>query len=122
MRFLKSFKHALQGIKQCAISEKNFRLQLIIAAFTFFSGMVFKISVHDWYAIFFCTALVLSLEMINTAIEKLSDAITKSFHPAIKQVKDIAAGAVCLAAVASLITGCFIFIPKLNLLIKHFIK
>jgi undecaprenol kinase len=122
MRFLKSFKYALQGIKHCFVSEKNFRMLLVIAAITFFLGIVFRISASEWLAVLFCSALVLSLEMINTAIEKLSNIVTESIHPVIKQVKDIAAGAVCLVSILSFIIGCIIFLPKIALVIKYFIK
>lgn len=122
MRFLKSFKYALRGIKHCSVSEKNFRMQLVIAAITFFFGIALRISTAEWLAILFCSALVLGLEMVNTTIEKLSDIITKSTHLAIKQVKDIAAGAVCLVSIISFITGCIIFLPKIKLIIKYFSK
>ena len=122
MRLVKSFKYALQGIKHCSVSEKNFRIQLAIAAIAFFFGIVFTITTVEWLAILFCSALVLGLEMVNTTIEKLSDTITKSIHPVLKQVKDIAAGAVCLVSIISFITGCIIFLPKIQSLIKYFTK
>jgi diacylglycerol kinase len=122
MRFLRSFKYALLGIKHCSVSEKNFRIQLIIAAITFFFGIALRISATEWLAILLCFALVLGLEMINTTIEKLSNIITESIHPVIKQIKDIAAGAVCLVSIISFITGCIIFLPRIKLLINTFLK
>ncbi|MEP6947745.1 MAG: diacylglycerol kinase family protein [Ginsengibacter sp.] len=122
MRFLKSFKYALQGIRHCSVSEKNFRIQLVIAAITFLFGIALRISPTEWLAILFCSALVLGLEMVNTTIEKLSDTITKSIDPVIKQVKDIAAGAVCLVSVISFIIGCIIFLPKIQPFSKYFTK
>ena len=122
MQFFKSLKYALQGIKHCSVSERNFRIQLVIAAITFVCGMILRISATEWLAILFCSALVLGLEMVNTTIEKLSDTITKSIHPVIKQVKDIAAGAVCLVSIISLIIGCIIFLPKIQSIIQPFIK
>jgi diacylglycerol kinase len=122
MRFLKSFKYALQGIKHCSVYEKNFRIQLVIGAITFLFGIGLKISPTEWLAILFCSALVLGLEMVNTTIEKLSDSITKSIDPVIKQVKDIAAGAVCLVSVISFIIGCIIFLPKIQSYFKYFAK
>lgn len=122
MRFLKSFRYAWQGIKYCFNSEKNFRIQLAISSITFLSGMVCRISTVEWLAILFCSALVLGLEMVNTTIEKLSDTITRTIHPVIKEVKDIAAGAVCLVSVISLLIGCIIFLPKIQPFIKYFFK
>ena len=57
--------------------------------------------------------LVLSLELMNTAIEKICDLISKDIHPVIKVVKDISAAAVLIAAIGSLFTGAIIFLPKL---------
>ncbi len=122
MRFLKSVGYGLQGLKSCFHSEKNFRIQLSIASITFFAGVVCGIKPHEWLAILFCTALVLGLEIINTAIEKLSDVFTTSNHPLIKQVKDIAASAVLVVSIISLIIGCIIFIPRIIIIIKNYYK
>ncbi|HEV8084012.1 MAG TPA: diacylglycerol kinase family protein [Chitinophagaceae bacterium] len=122
MPFFKSLGYALQGLQSCFYSEKNFRIQLSIASITFFTGVVCGITRNEWLAVLFCTALVLGLEIINTAIEKLSNVFTTSVHPLIKQVKDIAASAVLLASVISLVTGCIIFIPRIILIIKNYYK
>ena len=122
MGFLKSIGYAWQGIKYCFRSEKNFRIELIVALITFAFAIVFKIGINEWLAILFCCALVLSLEIINTAIEKLSNVVSKSIHPVIKLVKDMAAGAVFLVSIISLITACIIFLPKIELFIKYIFK
>jgi diacylglycerol kinase len=122
MRFLKSFSYAWQGIKYCFNSEKNFRIQLAIASITFLSGMVCRIKTNEWLVILFCSALVLGLEIINTAIEKLANIFTVSIHPVIKLVKDIAAGAVLLVSIISFTIGCIIFLPKVELFIKYLFK
>src|SRR5437868_37572 len=122
MRFMNSIKYAWQGIRYCSISEKNFRIQLVIGLIVFFTGIIFKISATEWLAILVCLALVLGLEMINTTIEKLSNIITVSIHPEIKKVKDIAAGAVCLVSIISFVIGCIIFLPKIHSLLNNLIK
>ena len=115
-RLIKSFGYAWQGLKYCFCFEKNFRAQLCVAIITFVIGFCFEISSHEWLTILFCSALVLSLEMINTTIEKLSNEISQSINPVIKQVKDIAAGAVFLSSMVSFIIGMIIFLPKIKLL------
>jgi diacylglycerol kinase len=122
MRFLKSIGYAWQGIKYCFMSEKNFRIELIVALITFAFAIVLRIGINEWLAILFCCALVLSLEIMNTAIEKLSNAVSTSIHPVIKLVKDMAAGAVFLVSIISLVTACIIFLPKVELLIKYIFK
>lgn len=120
MRFLKSLRYALAGISQCARLEKNFRLQLLFAITIVLVAAFFKISTSEWIALIFCIMVVLSLEMINSAIEKTCDLVTTEIHPLIKQIKDIAAGAVLLASAGSVVTACIIFIPRLYLLFKNF--
>ncbi|HEY5408679.1 MAG TPA: diacylglycerol kinase family protein [Ginsengibacter sp.] len=122
MKFIRSVQCAWHGIKYCFKSEKNFRMELIIASITFSFAIALKIGVNEWLAILFCSALVLSLEIINTAIEKLSNIVTMSIHPVIKLIKDMAAGAVFLVSIISLIIGAIIFLPKIEFLIKNIFK
>jgi len=67
----------------------------------------------EWMVILLCIALVIGLEMLNSAIEKLCDAVHPEIHPFIKYTKDIAAGAVLWACIISGIIGAIIFIPKI---------
>jgi diacylglycerol kinase len=119
MKLIRSIGYALQGIKYCLISEKNFRIQLIAALIAIACGIILHIDLFEWMLILFCLAFVLALEMINTSIEKLSNIVDSNIHPGIKIIKDVAAGAVSIAALLSLVLGCFIFIPKFLSLIKH---
>ncbi len=120
MRFIKSLNYAWQGIVHCIRSEKNFQIQLVVASITFLGGILFDLKNNEWLMILFCSALVLSLELINTSIEQLSNIVSESIHPLIKLVKDVAAGAVLLASIVSFAMGCIIFLPKIELLIKSF--
>ena len=122
MRFLRSIGYAWQGIKYCFRSERNFRIELIIAFITLLFAIMLRIDSGEWLAILFCSSLVLSLEIINTAIEKLSNVVVASIHPIIKVVKDMAAGAVFLVSVVSIIVACIIFVPRIELLIKNILK
>ncbi len=120
MKLLKSFYYAFNGIKICFASEINFKIHLAAAITAVALGFVLNISLFEWVAIIFCIALVASIEMINTAIEKLCNVVYEGINPKIKMVKDIAAGAVLLTAIGSLIIGCIIFVPKIIDLLKHF--
>ncbi|MEP7253987.1 MAG: diacylglycerol kinase family protein [Ginsengibacter sp.] len=122
IRFLKSTGYAFAGLKTCFANEKNFRIQVVIGILIVIAGFVFQIESNEWLVVLVCAALVLTLEMMNTAIEKLSDLYTTSIHPGIKIIKDVAAGAVLLASLVSAICGCIIFIPRIILIIKHFYK
>jgi diacylglycerol kinase len=112
-RFLKSFGFALEGILEFFLYERNARIQLAVAIVVIILGAAFKVSQNEWLVIIFSITLVLTLEMINSAIERLCDLVSKDFHPGIKRIKDTAAGAVLVAAVFSLIAGLIIFIPKI---------
>jgi len=118
MKLIKSFGYAWAGIKSCFQSEPNFRIHSVLAIVALLFSIVFNISAYEWIAVGFCIALVVTMEMLNTAIEKLCDVVHKEVHPGIKKVKDIAAGAVLVAAFFSLITGGIIFLPKIINLIK----
>jgi undecaprenol kinase len=113
---IKSFLYAWQGIKYCLNHEKNLRLEFFIAIIISSAGFYFHLSPQEWITVLLCQALVLSLEMMNTSIEKLSNMITQEIHPVIKQIKDMAAGAVLLSSIVSCIIGLIIFIPKIKLL------
>lgn len=114
----KVFAVAINGIVHSFRTEGNFKIQLVATVLATFLGLYFNISTTEWLVIIICCAMVLALELINTAIEKLCDMISKDFHPAIKIVKDTAAGAVLVAAAGSAIAGALIFGP----LIIHQIK
>ncbi|MDX2046050.1 MAG: diacylglycerol kinase family protein [Chitinophagaceae bacterium] len=113
MKFLQSFKHAGNGILLFFLHERNGQVQLVAALGAIGMGWFLKVSVTEWILITGCITAVLSLEMLNTAIEKLSDVVIPGFHDGIKTVKDIAAGSVLLSAAASLVTGILIFVPKI---------
>ena len=118
MKLIKSFAYALHGLKICFISELNFRIHTVLTIIAVILAIVFNVSIFEWMAISFCIAFVIAMEMLNTSIEKLCDVIHQEFHPGIKKVKDIAAGAVLVSAVFSLITGLIIFLPKIIVYFK----
>ena len=76
-------------------------------------GFTVSLSCFQWMLVLFCIGFVISLEMINSAIERYCDLVTTDFHPGIKIIKDVAAGAVLVASIMSLIIGLIIFIPAL---------
>jgi diacylglycerol kinase len=77
------------------------------------AGIVFKISKNEWIAVIFCIGWVIALELVNSAIESTADFISKERNESIKKIKDLSAGAVLVAAIASAIIGLIIFLPKL---------
>jgi undecaprenol kinase/diacylglycerol kinase (ATP) len=111
--FIKSAGFAFHGIKQFFKSERNGRIQALIAVVVILSGILFSISMIEWLIVILFIALVLSMEMLNSALEKLSDKVNPDFDPEIKVIKDMAAGAVLWTSMLSVIAAICIFIPKI---------
>lgn len=107
---MKSLGFALRGIMHTLKTERNFRIQLCFAFYVILTGFVCRLSSAEWAAVLGCIGLVLGLESVNTAIERLCDTVTCSYHPGIKLAKDTAAGAVLLAALAAAAVGGVIFL------------
>lgn len=107
-----SFKYAWKGICSAVKSERNMHIHLIFVAAVVICGFVFHISKTEWLACIGCFGLVLAAEMMNTAIETIVNLVSPERHPLAGKAKDIAAGAVLIAAIASAIVGLIIFVPK----------
>jgi diacylglycerol kinase len=107
-----SFSFAFEGVK-AAFMEPNFRVQVLSAVLVLFLGFGFGITKTEWLFVILCCAGVLSLELINSAVERLCDVITSEINPNIKYIKDVCAAAVLLASLASLAVGIIIFTPYL---------
>ncbi len=111
--FYKAVIHAFTGIYYCMFQERNIRIQLTVAIAVIITAANFNVSNTEWIAVLFSIALVLCMEMLNTAIEKLCDTVEQAYHPSIKIVKDVSAGAVLFASLISSTIGLIIFIPKI---------
>jgi diacylglycerol kinase (ATP) len=113
---LKSFKYAWEGIVSFFRLEYNAQIHLAITVLVLVLSVTLQFSKWEVIAVVFSIAIVWVVEMINTVIEKMMDFICIERHPQIKLIKDLAAGAVLVAAIAAAIIGCIIFIPKLVIL------
>jgi diacylglycerol kinase len=111
-RFFASFGFAGKGIALAFRSQPNFKTQFVIAAIITVLGLVLRLAVIEWLCLSLAMGLVLSMEIANTAIEKLVDMVTRERHPVAGQVKDLAAGAVLVASIVAAIVGLLIFIPR----------
>lgn len=107
-----SFRYAFNGLKTLLQSEHNAWIHLAATILVICLGFCLKISSGEWIAICFAIGFVFSMEIINTAIEKLCDFVSVEKHLLIKQIKDLAAAAVLVAAITALAIGLIIFIPK----------
>jgi diacylglycerol kinase len=112
MAFIKRLRFAFAGWVYFFRNEANGQIQGIVAVLVTVAGFVLEVSKQEWLWLILCFAMVIALEMVNSAIEGLANRLHPDIHPAIKMVKDVAAGAVLWAAVMSAIIGLIIFGPK----------
>lgn len=112
-RLVKSFGYALSGIAYTTKTQMNFRIHLAAIILVVVFGWYLKLSSADWLWIVLAIGLVLVAELLNTAIELLVDLVSPDFNIQAGRVKDVAAGAVIVAALISVVIGAIIFIPKL---------
>lgn len=111
--FLQNVGFASEGIKYFFKNERNGKIQIVIAILIVGLGVLSKLSSIEWCFIAGCIAIVIALEMVNTALERVCAMLSLEFHPMIKIIKDVAAGAVLWASIFCAIIGSIIFIPHL---------
>jgi diacylglycerol kinase len=112
---MKRFRYAIDGLISAIRSEANMRIHIVAAVLACIAGFYFNLASGEWIVIIICIVLVISFELINTAVEELCNMIHPEQHPVIKKIKDIAAGSVLVAAIGSVVVGLIIFLPKLIL-------
>lgn len=111
-----SFYYAFQGIKVNILNERNLAIHFSVMLLVIILGFIFKISVTEWLICILLFGFVITLELMNTAIETAIDICMPEINPKAKLAKDTAAGAVLVVAIVSVIIGIIIFVPKIILL------
>ncbi len=106
--FKQSIFYALNGIK-ISLREKHIKVHVVIMFLVIIAGCYFKITVTEWLFCLLLFGLVISLEIINTAIEKLTDLVSPNYNINAGKVKDLAAGAVLFATLIAVVGGVIIF-------------
>jgi diacylglycerol kinase len=109
---IRSFGYAFKGIKAVFGNEANMNIHLIMSILVIACGFIFKISITEWMLCIICFGLVISLEMLNSAIENLVNLVSPEQNKIAGKIKDISAGAVLIAAICAAIVGLIIFVPK----------
>ncbi len=109
---LKGFKYATKGAWMLLKNEASIQVQAFLSILVIIAGFYFNISTTEWILQILAIALVMSVEGLNTAAEEIANFVHPDFHKKIGYIKDVAAGAVFFAAVAAVVIGCIIYIPK----------
>ena len=111
-KFYGGFRYAIEGILTRIRQEQNMKMHCIMTVLVVLAGFFFEISKIEWCICLLLFGMVISLELVNTAVEAVVDLVTEERHPLAKIAKDTAAGAVLIAAIMAAIVGLIIFVPK----------
>lgn len=111
--FKGSVKNCLDGISYVTKNEKNFKREIVLGIIALILSYILKIDKIEFIIVLTMICLVLTTEIINTAIERAVDLVTKEYHELARIAKDVSAGSVLVTSIFSLIIGIIIFIPKI---------
>ncbi|WP_223648374.1 diacylglycerol kinase family protein [Hymenobacter psoromatis] len=112
-RRVASFGHALRGVGSALRSEVHLQLHAVATAVVLGVGLYFQLRPTEWALVALAVAGVWAAELFNTAIETLTNLLSPGYHPLAGRAKDVAAGAVLLAALGALAVGSCVFGPKI---------
>ena len=108
-----SLRHALRGLGLAFRTERSFRFQTILGCVSVLLAWALRISAIEWLCLAFVVGLVLVLELLNSSFERMVDLAKPRLDDAVRDLKDILAGAVLVAAMIAVLVGMVIFLPKL---------
>ena len=110
---IKSIRYAFKGAYLLITTEASIKVQFFIGTLITIAGFYYHISAIEWMIQILTIATIMSIEGLNTAVEKIADFVHPNHHKKIGFIKDIAAGAVFITAIAAVVIGCIIYIPKI---------
>lgn len=121
---VRSFKYAIAGLLYTLKTQRNMRIHFSAAALVIAFGCFYGLSAVEWVALGFTITFVIVCEMLNTAVENAVDVATSSYHKKAKVAKDVAAGAVLMAAVLAVAVAILLFcdLAKLGAAIQHILS
>lgn len=108
-----SFQMAFAGIGRAVVTERNFQIHLVATVIVVAMLIWLSATLWEWAVIIMAIVIVLALELVNTALEKLIDFLNPQVHPTIKTIKDMAGGSVLVGALGAVIVGLVIILPKI---------
>ncbi len=116
---LRSFGHAFRGLAILLQSQHNARIHAVATVLAVAAGALLRISAAEWVLITLAVLCVWATEALNTSIEFLVDLVSPELHPVAAKAKDVAAGAVLVAALGSLVVGVVVFGPYVLKLLER---
>lgn len=115
--FTSSLRHALRGVWIVFWAERNFRVHVAAAVLVFVFASLLRVDVWEFILLILLSAAVLILELLNSVIERIADGLKPRLFPIVRDVKDLMAGAVLVAAATATVVGAMIFLPYLLALV-----
>jgi|GEM_PF-195814 diacylglycerol kinase len=115
--FSESSRHAWSGIVLAFRTEKNLKIQIIVYVLALIGTFLLQVTFAEMAIIILTATLIVSLEMVNTAVEYFSNIVEPQYNDAVRIIKDITAGAVMFASGAAVMIGLLIFLPRIILLL-----
>jgi len=112
-KFVAGFRYAFSGLWYALRTQRNARVHVCIAILAILLGVALHISAIEFALVFVAITGVFIAEMFNTVFELCIDLASPEYHPLAKIAKDVAAGAVLLSAILSIVIGLFVFVPHL---------
>jgi diacylglycerol kinase len=112
-KFIRSFNYAKAGGEHAHRTQRNIGIHLVAALLVLAAAIWLKVSLLELALLVITITGVIVTEMVNTALEVLVDHLTPEFREEAGLVKNVAAGAVLLAAAGAVVVGCLIFLPRL---------
>lgn len=109
-----SFNNAISGIVHTIKAERNMKIHIVIACVLFVLSIFFNLSKTEFIVVCLTVALIIVCELFNTAIEEIMNMVTTGYHPKVKIIKDVSAGAVLVSAFFSVIIGYFVFFEEVS--------
>jgi diacylglycerol kinase (ATP) len=116
---IRSVSHAINGIKIVLVTQHNAWIHLAATLLVIIAGVYFSLTAAEWVWLVVAIVLVWVAEALNTAFELLCDVASPEFHPMVKKSKDVAAGAVLISAVGSIIVAAIVFLPYLLKIVRE---
>lgn len=118
LRLIKSFGYAFKGLWYATKTQLNFRIHLVAMVVIVASGFYLHLQQSEWLWISLAITMVLTAELLNTAIEVLTDRVSPEYNVKAGHVKDVAAGAVTVTVAFAVVVGAIIMLPKIIMLFK----
>ncbi len=114
---IQSFRNAFRGLFLLLKTERNFQIHAVALVLVIAAGLYFNISRGEWAIVLIMSAVIFGLEGLNSSLEKLCDEVTLERKESIRNIKDVAAGAVLVAAIVAVVVGGIVFYPYVKSLL-----